>query len=357
MTEHFAFMVDRRDISQAALRPVSPPDLQPGEARLDIERLALSANTLTYGVTGDAFGYWKFFPVSGPAGLIPTWGIARVAQSRSDTLPEGSRWFGFLPLASCLVVAPTLRGEGLFTDTAPHRQLLPANYNIYRNVERDPHFLSGREEECALLRPLVMLSFLLAEHLKSIGLEKGDQVAFTSASSKAALAAAFLAKRAGLGPCLGLTSAMNAAFVRATGAYDAVATYDEIEELEAAPRVLLDISGHDAARARMEARWGASLIESQIVGATHWGASVESLKSTSRTRFFFAPDVMKRLIGSWGAEAFEAQFLDAWHAVLDWTPGWLTLEQREGAAGLADAYAQLLQGAVPPDRGLVVAIG
>jgi len=356
MTEHFALMIDRRDISQATLRPVLPPDLQPGEARLDIERLTLSANTLTYGVTGDAFGYWKFFPVTGPAGLIPTWGIARVTHSRSDALPEGSRWFGFLPLASCLVVAPKSRGEGLFTDTAPHRQPLPANYNIYRDVDRDPHFLSGREEECALLRPLVMLSFLLVEHLKSIGLQNGDQVAFTSASSKAALAASFLAKRAGLGPCLGLTSAKNAAFVRATGAYGAVATYDEIEELEAAPRVLLDISGNDAVRARAEARWATLLIESQTVGATHWDASVESLSSTSRTRFFFAPDVMKRLIGSWGAGAFETQFLDAWHAVLDWTPGWLTLDRREGAAGLAGAYADLLRGAVAPHSGLFVAI-
>lgn len=356
MTEHFALMVDRRDISEAALRPVLPPDLQPGEARLNIESVTLSANTLTYGVTGDAFGYWKFFPVSGPAGLIPTWGVARVVQSRSDALPVGGRWFGFLPLASCLVVAPKLRGEGLFTDAALHRQPLPANYNIYRNVERDPHFLSGREEECALLRPLVMLSFLLVEHLKSIGLQAGDQVAFTSASSKATLAAAFLVKRAGLGPCLGLTSAKNAAFVRATGAYDTVAAYDEIEELETAPRVLLDISGNDAVRARMEARWATSLIDSQVVGATHWDASVQSLSSTSRTRFFFAPDVMKTLIASWGAGAFETRFLDAWHAVLDWTPQWLTLDRREGAAGLAGAYTELLRGAVPPHRGLFVAI-
>jgi hypothetical protein len=355
-TDHFSFLVDRQDITQAALQSIVPPDLVPGEARLEIESLALSANTLTYAATGGLLGYWKFFPVSGSAGLVPAWGIARVAQSRCELLPEGSRWFGFLPLASHFVVTPRMRGEARFTDAAPHRQELPANYNIYRNVDHDPFLLPGREEECALLRPLVILSFLIVEHLKARGVSAADQVMLTSASSKVALAVAHLARQAGCGYWLGLTSEKHSEFVRATGAYDRVATYQDIEWLDAAPGILLDVSGNESVRTRIETRWAHSIKEALIVGATQWDAAQASFSRDARTSVFFAPDVMKASLAAGGPDVFEARFLEAWRSVLDWTPQWLTLERRTGAAGLASTYRDLLQGAVPPDRGLYVAL-
>lgn len=356
MTDSFQFHIDRRDISRAVLQPVGIPDLRPGEALLEIEGLALSANTLTYAATGDSLGYWKYFPLPGGAGIVPTWGIARVVQSRCDILPEGGRWFGFLPLASHLVVTPKMHSAALFSDAAPHLQGLPANYKLYRNVETDPHFLPGREAECALLRPLVMLSFLIVEHLKARGLTAADQVMLTSASSKAALSAAYLGRQAGCGHWTGLTSAKNLGFVRAAGAYDTVAAYDDMEDLEAAPRLVLDISGNASVRSRIEARWSDVIEESLIVGATHWEASQESFGAAARTKLFFAPDVMKASIAASGAATFEARFLDAWHAVLAWTPQWLSLDRRTGAAALAGAYADLLAGAVPPESGLYVTL-
>lgn len=350
----FALLVDRQDISQAALQDVVAPELQPGEARLETESLALSANTLTYAATGEALGYWKFFPIPGSAGLVPAWGIARVAHSRSPALAEGSRWFGFLPLASHLVVAPQMRKDGIFVDTAPHRRALPANYNIYRDISLDPHFLPGREEECALLKPLVMLSFLIVAQLRTRGVSASEEVMVTSASSKAALAAAFLAREAQCGRWRGLTSEKHESFVRETGAYKSVAAYEALDRIEASPRFLLDISGNSAMRARIEARWGKTIVDSQVIGATDWTASKGSFVQDGRTNFFFAPEVIKSSIAEWGAGAFEARFLEAWRQVLDWTPQWLSLDRRSGSLGLAGAYQDLLDGAVPPQNGLCV---
>ncbi len=352
--EDFALYIERNDMARVERRPLMRTDLAPGEARLSVEGLALTANTLTYAVTGEALGFWRFFPAPEPLGLIPTWGIARVSQSRCPELPQGDRWFGFLPLASTLVVSPKMRGAAQFLDAASHRQALPANYNLYRRVDADPFFLRGREEECALLRPLAMLSFLIVEHLKALGVAETDQVVLTSASSKAALAAGHLARETKSGRWIGLTSATHAAFVRQTGAYDMVASYEAIETLDATPRVLLDFSGNGIVRARAQARWSASLQQSYLVGAAHGDASRDSFGADSDATLFFVPDVMKAAIAAHGLPAFEARFLEAWRSILAWTPDWLSIDRRVGVAGLESAYQDLLRGAVPPDRGLFV---
>ena len=55
------------------------PPFAEGEARLRVERFALTANNVTYGVVGDRIGYWRFFPASDDAwGVIPVWGTAEV---------------------------------------------------------------------------------------------------------------------------------------------------------------------------------------------------------------------------------------------------------------------------------------
>jgi len=90
------------------------------------------------------------------------------------------------------------------------------------------------------------------------------------------------------------------------------------------------------------------------VGAAHGDASRASFGADSGATLFFVPDVMKAAIAAHGLPAFEARFLDAWRSILAWTPDWLSVDRRVGAAGLESAYQDLLRGAVPPDRGLFV---
>lgn len=355
MIESFALYTDRADFSKSELCHLPTPRPASGEALLQVEGLAMTANTMTYAVTGEALGYWKFFPAQDPFGLIPTWGLARVVQSRCDNLREGHRWFGLLPLTTSLVVRPEKRGEGAFIDAAPHRQALPTNYNLYKRTDMDPFFFKGREEECALLRPVVLLSHLLVEDLATRSVGADDEVLVTSASSKAALAAAYLARKAGIGRWRGLTSSSNAAFVKSIGVYDEVQVYDEIEASHGSPKVLLDISGNTVTRKRIDARWG-PIAYSCIVGATHWDAAQEAFSQRSSASVFFAPDVMKAAISAEGRAAFEAKFLKAWRSVLDWTPQWLSLDRRFGASGLLAAYRDLLHGKTSPDQGIFVGL-
>jgi hypothetical protein len=74
MTQHWDLLIDRADLARVEVRPLPEPDamaLADGDVLLDVERFALTANNITYGVYGDRLGYWRFFPEDDTWGRIP----------------------------------------------------------------------------------------------------------------------------------------------------------------------------------------------------------------------------------------------------------------------------------------------
>jgi hypothetical protein len=70
--------VQRANLNDARAVSVPPPPIGPGEALLQLDRYALTANNVTYAVFGEPFGYWKFFPAAGcRSGALRTWWKAR----------------------------------------------------------------------------------------------------------------------------------------------------------------------------------------------------------------------------------------------------------------------------------------
>ena len=58
----FALWVDKQDICDIRAVEMQSVPLLPGQIRIKIARFGLSANNITYAVTGNTFGYWGFFP-------------------------------------------------------------------------------------------------------------------------------------------------------------------------------------------------------------------------------------------------------------------------------------------------------
>jgi Protein of unknown function (DUF2855) len=349
------FLVNRKDLHEFKTVDRAPPDLEPGQALLQIESFGLTSNNITYAVFGDAMNYWNFFPAEDGWGRIPVWGFARVAETASDELPEGTRVYGYLPPSSHLVIEPDRFDQRGFVDASPHRADLPSAYQGYRAVDADSVYDADREDEQILFWPLFYTSWLIDDFLADEGFFGAGTIVIGSASSKTALAAAFLlAQREGI-ELIGLTSDRNAQFVERTRVYARVVPYGEIDSLPSSKAVYVDMSGNAEVRSAVHRHYGDDLAHSAAVGVTHY----EEMAGGSELAgpdpvFFFAPDRVTKRGASWGAADLDRRVTEAWHPFAEWTGGWLEVIHGQGADAIANAYLEVLDGKVDPAAGHVL---
>ena len=147
-----------------------------------------------------------------------------------------------------------------------------------------------------LLRPLFFTSFLIDDQLDDEGLTERGPIVISSASSKTAIAAAFLLARRDGVELIGLTSARNSEFVAGLGIYGRTVTYDEIGSLGRGPATYVDISGDGEVRQAVHTHFGDDLAHSMAVGVTHWeelGSGQGDLPGPAPA-FFFAPSRVEK---------------------------------------------------------------
>ena len=260
------FLVKRDDLRECRVVEGEAPSVEPGQALLRVDTFGLTANNVTYAVFGEAMSYWDFFPAEDGWGRVPMWGFAEVERSEAEGVEAGTRLFGYLPPSSHLLVTPADASGTGFVDASPHRASLPSAYHRYLATGTDSFYRPDTEAIQMLLRPLFFTSFLIDDQLEDEGLTDRGTIAIASASSKTAIAAAFLLSRRGGVELIGLTSPGNAAFVEGLGIYDSTISYDAIETLERRPATFVDIGGDGAVRLAVHSHYGDELIYSMAVG-------------------------------------------------------------------------------------------
>lgn len=356
-----SFEVHTSDLTQVQVRRSALPALSSGEILLRIDTFALTANNVTYGVVGDAMGYWKFFPVDAPWGCLPVWGFGEVVASEHPELAAGERLYGYWPMASHAVLAPQAVGARSFVDGAAHRAALPALYNSYERCAADPGYQRNQESLQALFRPLFTTSFLLDDFLADNDFFGARSVVLTSASSKTAIGLAHqLSQRGDAIEVVGLTSASRTGFVQNLGCYGTVLAYDDVRQLPEEPAALVDIAGSAAVRARVHGFLGERLRYSASVGATHWeqtsiGAADHDLPGPAPT-MFFAPAQAEKRLQTWGPARFAAAAAEAWSGFVPAAQRWFTVQHHQGEAAVRALYADLLAGRSDPSRGHIAAL-
>ena len=296
------FLVKKGDLRECRVTESEPPAIEAGQALLRVESFGMTANNVTYAVMGEAMSYWDFFPAAEGWGRVPVWGFATVERSEAGGVEEGTRIYGYLPPSSHLAVTPVSVEGGSFVDGSPHRAALPSAYHRYLATDADPFYAAATEDMQMLLRPLFFTSFLIDDQLADEGLAERGPIVISSASSKTAIAAAFLlARRQGV-ELVGLTSPGNAEFVAGLGIYDRTVAYDAIDSLERGPATYADFSGDAAVRQAVHSHYGDDLVHSMAVGVTHWedfdGGGGE-LPGPTPT-LFFAPTRVTKRAEDWG---------------------------------------------------------
>lgn len=360
----YRFLVDRQDIRRTEMAaPTAARAPGDGEILLETESYALTANNVTYAAAGDVLGYWRFFPADDPWGIVPVWGFARVTDSNVEGILAGERVYGFLPMASHLIVKPTGVKPDRLTDGADHRANLPKIYNDYVRLSgapaatpsADPAF----EDHRALFQPLFATSFLLDDFFAEQDDFGAEAIILGSASSKTAMGLAHLLHRRANGPAvIGLTSAGNKAFVESLGDYDEVVGYDDIGGLNNNRAVAyIDMAGNTAVKQALHGHFGDLMVYSCAVGTSHWdrfdpsvgGAALPGAKPV----FFFAPTQAVKRSGDWGAAELDKRIstaLGLWIGTMDW----LTIRHGDAISDLPRLYAEVADGKVPPDVGIVI---
>jgi hypothetical protein len=354
--------VRRDDLHATRLVDGPVPEVEAGQVLLVVERFGLTSNNITYGVLGDQLGYWGFFPVADGWGRIPAWGFARVVASKVSGVEAGVRVFGYLPMATHLVVEPTHVSERGFTDGAAHRARLPRVYNTYQTTAHDPLYAADAENVEVVFAPLFVTSFVLADFLEDNDDFGAEQVLLTSASSKTAAGTTLCLKsRDGGGPhVVGLTSPEHVAYVRRIGCYDAVIPYGDVDSLDAtAPAVLVDVAGSADLRLAVHQAFGNRLRHSATVGLAHWDAAEPTASALPgpRPTVFFAPSQIDKRLGEWGPREYQQRLGAAWAELRSVVERWVTVREVSGLDGAEQAYRTLLAGSVPPDEVLVVVPG
>jgi len=356
-------LVRKRDFNDCRIETTpapTPHDLADGQVLLRIDRFGFSANNITYVALGSAMHYWDFFPAGDEWGSVPVWGYANVVASRCDGVAVGDRYFGYWPMASHCVVQPSHATKHGFIDGVAHRVALPAVYNQYQRTAADPKYDANNEDAYMLLRPLFITSFMLHDFLDEQHYFNATTLVLSSASSKTAYALAFFASRQPVPRprVVGLTSPGNVAFVESLGCYDAVLTYDDVEQLDATmPTVYADFSGNALLRGKVHRHLGDQLVYSAAVGLTDWDALEPSdgLPGPKPT-LFFAPTQIKKRAAEWGPGGIEQRVSDGWSAFLEPLRGWMLVTHRDGADAAMQLYRDMLHGLTSPRDGYTVSL-
>ncbi len=350
--------VMRNNITETRLVERDLPALPENAIRLRVESFAVTANNVTYAVAGDAFGYWNFFPGEDGWGVVPMWGHAVIEASNHADIAVGERVYGYLPMAAHLDVLPVNLSAGGFSDGAAHRQPMSPIYNQYSRLAADPEHDPAKEAQRMIFGPLFKTGFLIEAMMRREGWFGAQAVILTSASSKTALALASVARdKSPQMERIGLTSAGNVDFVKATGLYDSVLAYGDVASLPQVPSVSVDFAGSAAVLHAIHTALGDQLKYSCTVGATHVGAGFGRDNGSlpgPKPVLFFAPDHAVTTIKELGPRGFGEAVAASWKIFLGETEGAVSVDERPGLAAAEQAFADTLKGIADPAVGIVI---
>jgi hypothetical protein len=364
MTATVALEVHRTRHGETRLVDHELAPLAEGHVRLRVDRLAVTANTVTYAVFGDSLGYWDFFPTGDPEwGLVPAMGWADVVESAHPEVPIGDRFYGWFPMATHVDMLVSPIAEGLRDDGA-HRSNHAAVYRTYSRTTDDPRYpslppddeaLGDAEDRHALLRGLFLTGFLADAYLDIDGYFGAEQVVVLSASSKTAIGFAHQASKRPL-DVLGITAPANLEFVRSLGCYRNVVTYDEIAAVPVVPTVSVDMAGNGAALEAVHTHLDYHLLHSMVIGKSHHDSPPGDVSAGPTPQFFFAPTAAGRLLESWGSDEFQRRSAASTHEFVAASTSWLAVQRSYGPDAAAATWREVYEGSVPPSIGRIISL-
>jgi len=336
----------------------SDRELGEHEVLLKADRLALTANNISYAAAGDSLGYWGFFPAEAGWGRIPSMGWGDVVASAHPDIAVGERVWGFFPLSSHLRILGGKVQAGQFSDVSPHREEYAPVYAQFDRASANPIYEQAREDQDSLLRGLFLTSWLVEDFVNLHRAFGAGACLITSASSKTSIALGHCVRQRGSLASIGITSPGNVAFCEGLGCYDRVVSYGDIASLDAAqPVVMVDMAGSARVLSEAHHHYGDNMTYSCQVGATHHEelGAVEGLPGAT-PEFFFAPGHIQTRSRELGAGQLMMQLGAAYVGFRRFCDNWLRIERSYGPDAVARVYQRVLAGSTDPASGQIISL-
>jgi hypothetical protein len=325
-------------------------ELKANEIRLEIEQFGLSSNNITYAALGNSLHYFSFFPVNENWSALPVWGVGCVTESNVESVPIGTRVYGFFPAAQFATLT-----FGKETPVGFHalRPDIPAKfdfYNQYSVAGKDPLYLSDSEDKMVVLRPLFLTGLLLADYLEVTQRMGADVVILSSAASKTSFGLSVALSHFGEKNIIGLASSQSRQSAQQIGSYREVLLYDELGQLSTSESVAyVDMSGSKSVQESLAKHLGTALRSVLSVGMTHWSeggyGNAPELPGV-RQEVFFAPGWAAQRQKE-GGQAFRSKFAGGWVAQIAKASEHFRFVSKFGEASLNECIAALVAGRVP----------
>jgi hypothetical protein len=368
------FEVNKTNLHKTQVSPLTiQQTLVENEVILKVDKFALTANNITYGITGDSLGYWRFFPTQAPSkeskssgsnwGRLPVMGFATVISSNNDQIQLGERVWGFMPMSTHVKILAGRISDSGFSDVSPYRDGLAPLYSVFERVKSNPFHSAKNEDFEILVRGLFVTSWLVDDFMDDNQYFGASQYLITSASSKTSIALAFAVKKRGKHPSIGITSSSNKAFVESLNCYDQVISYDEIANLNAdIPSILVDMAGGKATLTAIHCHFTEQLRYSCRIGATHHDDMVpadiakDSGLPGAVPTFFFAPTQLKKRTKDWGSNEMMKQIGYALLGYIDFCQSVMLIEHTTNKNDIDAIYQQILSGKANASIGQIISL-
>jgi len=377
------FEVKKKDLGTTRIAPLSiTQTTTENEVVLKIEKFALTANNISYGIGGEALGYWRFFPVHNIEnttslshndlhsnqpdphwGRLPVMGYAQVISSNTEEISVGERVWGFFPMASHVKITAGKINKLSFSDVSTHRKGLPPLYAAFDRVKNNPFYQPQNEDYEMLVRGLFTTSWLVDDFMDDNAYFNAFQYLITSASSKTSIALAFAIQQRGKLPSIGITSPSNVDFVNSLGCYDQVITYDDVASLSAeTPSILVDMAGSATTLAKIHHHFNKQLRYSCRIGATHH-ADLAMLDADNQHElpgavptFFFAPTQFEKRKNDWGVDQLMLSIGKALHQYIDFCRTNIAIQHTTNTSHIDEIYQQVLSGTADASIGQIITL-
>jgi hypothetical protein len=356
----WAFWVDRanmqkRQIETRRKRLMWAPLVQ-GQSRIQIERLAFSANNILYMTLGDKNGYWDLFPGDDAFGCPPAWGVGRVVETKSEHLSEGERLFGFFPIGSHCVLTPTNLGACHILDVAPNRMAVAPAYNRYSRLTHVSGYDGVDGDWRILLRPLAVVGMLVAQVLADNRFFEATSLVITSASSKTGIGVGSIVKQSNPEKrIIGVTAKSRVKFVQSLNVFDEVTAYGDYSSLQAESSLLFDLTGSVSLVSELQQKLSSGLLKTWAAGRSHKTNHLsEQGVSGLVSERFFAPLYMSEYLSKWGGAEFEKRFSSAIEILKNVLVPHLTIDRIQTTTQLSDVYDAFLGNTITSNHGYII---